>query len=69
MADIKEEKEKGGKMRVNLEVPYEERKEAQNLGAKWDVARKVWYVVDADNLEQFLRWIPDHLKKPHKPRG
>lgn len=53
-------------MRVDLNVPFSERNEVKKRGAKWDIARKVWYVVDAENLEQFLRWIPSHLKKPHK---
>ncbi len=55
-------------MRVDLLVPYSDREEAKRIGAKWDVARKRWYVVDAENLEQFLKWIPDHQKRPHNPK-
>jgi Domain of unknown function (DUF5710) len=51
-------------MRVNLNVPYKEKDEANRLGAKWDLARKIWYVENVENLELFLKWIPEHLKKP-----
>lgn len=54
-------------MRVDLLVPYSDKEKAKRLGALWDAARKRWYVVDAENLEAFLKWIPDHQKKPHKP--
>lgn len=53
-------------MRTNLVVPYAEKDEAWSLGAKWDGARKVWYVEDIDDLKPFLRWIPAHLKQPCK---
>ncbi len=29
--------------RVNLAVPYSEKEEAKQLGAKWDPSKKVWY--------------------------
>jgi hypothetical protein len=53
-------------MRVDLDVPYTDKDEAKRLGAKWDIARKRWYVVDVENLEAFLKWIPAHQKKPVK---
>jgi hypothetical protein len=53
-------------MRVNLKVPYAEKDKAKRLGAKWDMARKVWFVEDLDNLSPFLRWMPEHLKRPVK---
>lgn len=51
-------------MRTNLIVPYAEKDAARGLGARWDSARKVWYVEDVEHLERFMRWIPDYLKKP-----
>lgn len=51
-------------MRTDLNVPYAEKDKAKRLGARWDIARRVWFVVDVENLEPFLRWIPLHLKKP-----
>lgn len=30
-------------MRINLQVPYAEKDAAKRLGARWDMARKVWF--------------------------
>ena len=49
-------------MRTNLKVPFAEKDEARSLGARWDVARKTWYVENVDNIAQFMRWMPAHLK-------
>lgn len=51
-------------MRVNLNVPFSEKDKARRLGARWDAARNTWYVENVENLEAFLRWIPDRLKRP-----
>lgn len=53
-------------MRINLKVPYEEKDKAKSRGARWDSARKTWYVEDAEDLRPFLKWIPEHLQKPHQ---
>ena len=45
-------------MRFNLKVPYAEKDQAKQLGARWDAARKVWYVDGRDDLEPFSRWSP-----------
>ncbi|MGF6179797.1 hypothetical protein ABIB42_000796, partial [Massilia sp. UYP32] len=45
-------------MRVDLLVPFSEKDDAKKLGARWDVANKVWYVPDGINAELFSRWIP-----------
>lgn len=45
-------------MRINLVTPFAEKDAVKALGAKWDTARKVWYIVDVENLTPFLRWIP-----------
>ena len=54
------------RMRVDLDVPFKDKDEAKRLGAKWDIARRRWYVVDVGNLDVFLKWIPEHQKKPVK---
>lgn len=51
-------------MRVNLNVPYEEKDKARRLGACWDAARKTWYVENVENMEAFLAWVPAYLKRP-----
>lgn len=50
-------------MRIDLNVPFKEKDEANRLGANWDRARKTWYVEDVEDLKPFWRWIPDRIKK------
>ncbi len=54
-------------MRVNLNVPYSDREYVRSKGAKWDIARKVWYIENLEDVNSFLRWMPTHLVKPSKP--
>lgn len=56
-------------MRTDLKVPYSQKDEAKRLGAKWDATRKVWYVENVEHLGKFLRWIPDHLRKPYQEKS
>lgn len=46
-------------MRINLITPFSEKDAVKALGARWDSARKIWYVVDPQDLTPFMRWIPD----------
>ena len=46
-------------MRTNLLVRFEEKNEAKKLGAKWDAARKVWYVENVPNMSLFKKWLPN----------
>lgn len=45
-------------MRTNLAVPFADKDQAKALGARWDPARKCWYVQDKD-LAPFARWLRD----------
>lgn len=45
-------------MRINLVTPFSEKDAAKALGARWDAAKKCWYVVDVADLTPFARWIP-----------
>lgn len=45
-------------MRINLKCPFEDRYSAKALGAQWDIARRVWFVVDPVDLTPFARWLP-----------
>ena len=45
-------------MRTDLKVPFEEKHAAQQLGARWDPARKTWFVPDGVDAVPFARWIP-----------
>lgn len=51
-------------MRTNLVVPFAEKDRAKKLGARWDAARKVWYVQGIENLEAFAEWLPGNPGKP-----
>jgi len=55
-------------MRVDLNVPYAERHRVKKLGARWDLASKVWYVENIDRLEPFARWIPKHILQSHRTK-
>jgi len=46
--------------RIDLRVPFNQKEDAQRLGARWDPRHKIWYVpagVDAAPLHQ---WLPAH---------
>ena len=53
-------------MKVYLQVAYKEKDEAKRLGAKWDMARRAWYVENKEDLSPFLKWMPQHLTRAHK---
>ncbi len=45
-------------MRINLTTPFAEKDQVKALGARWDVARKTWYIENVEDLTPFKRWIP-----------
>ena len=45
-------------MRTNLRVPFAEKDEAKQLGARWDAARKVWYIENVSDTSPFAKWMP-----------
>lgn len=51
-------------MRTNLMVPFAEKDRAKKLGARWDAARKVWYVEGHENIAAFAEWMPGRPTKP-----
>jgi hypothetical protein len=52
-------------MRIDLKVPYEEKDHAKRLGARWDVARRTWYVENVENIAKFMKWMPRQLTRAH----
>ena len=44
-------------MRIDLKVPFAEKDTAKALGARWDAAKRIWYVKDVSDLTPFSRWI------------
>jgi hypothetical protein len=51
---------------IDLDVPYHEKDLAKQLGACWDAQRKVWYVIDCDDLAPFEKWLPRSLHINHR---
>jgi hypothetical protein len=45
-------------MRHNLKVPFADKDAAKKLGARWDAARKIWYVADQVDVAPFIKWSP-----------
>lgn len=54
-------------MRINLKTPFAEKDAVKALGARWDAAQKLWYIVDVTDLTPFLRWIPNGDTTQAKP--
>jgi hypothetical protein len=50
-------------MKTYIEVPYAQKDNAKALGARWDMARKSWYVPDGVDLMKFKRWLPNDMGK------
>lgn len=44
--------------RQYLDVPYDEKEEAKELGAKWDRQKRQWYMAPGANLEAVQKWMP-----------
>lgn len=42
---------------IVLKVPYAEKDDAKALGARWNPARKCWYVPDGKDSGPFAQWI------------
>ena len=40
-----------------LQVPYKEKNQAKELGAKWDRGKQSWYVPAAVDLAAFAKWV------------
>lgn len=55
-------------MRINLITPFAEKDQVKALGARWDSQKKVWYIVDVEDLSPFLRWIPGASEPPDLTR-
>jgi hypothetical protein len=56
---------------VYLRVPYREKEQAKELGAKWDPKRQAWYVPPGSNVDDFAKsgvktihyiYLPDKVK-------
>lgn len=41
---------------IYLQVPYNEKDQAKDLGARWDPAAKAWFIPPGVPSEPFVRW-------------
>jgi len=48
--------------RIYLSCPFEEKDQCKKLGARWDNARKSWFITPAMDPLPFQRWWPDDTK-------
>jgi hypothetical protein len=46
-------------VRTYLTCPFDEKDQAKALGARWDAAKKRWYIEDPKDLAPFARWLPE----------
>ena len=51
---------------IDLKVPYHDKELAKAAGARWDARRKVWYVVDRDDLTPLAKWLPRPSRINHR---
>lgn len=45
-------------MRIDIDVPYEDRELAKRLGARWDAGARTWYFEAGTTLSKILTWFP-----------
>ncbi|ELU9701950.1 DUF1738 domain-containing protein [Escherichia coli] len=56
-----------------LNVPYKEKNEAKQHGARWDKGAKSWYAPEGTNLAPLSKWLPENneirQEPPQDPRA
>jgi ribonuclease HI len=54
----KQQRLRAKEKRIYLNVPYNEKDEAKKLGAKWESAKKSWYILDNNKNKELMmgRW-------------
>ena len=55
------------KARYYLTVPFAQKDEAKGLGARWDPARKLWYVPEGVDTAAFQRWFSSDPELQNAP--
>lgn len=49
-------------MRINLNVPFNKKDDVKRLGARWDPARKTWFIENEENIISFWDYMPGKYK-------
>lgn len=55
-------------MRIYLNVPYEDKELAKQKGCWWDDHKRQWFIENPIHLDQYMRWMPEHLLTPTKSK-
>ena len=61
-----QEKSQGKPRRVYLAVPYSEKDQAKEHGAKWDRKLKSWYAPEGVDMAPLEKWKPENQQTPVK---
>ncbi|UQY80210.1 DNA polymerase III subunit epsilon [Candidatus Hepatincola sp. Av] len=48
--------------KIYLNVPFSEKDEAKQLGAKWDGPARKWYIEEGTDLNLFKKWYIEEEK-------
>lgn len=56
-------------MKIYLRVPYHEKEDAKRLGARWDGARKLWYIPEGVERAVFAQWPDAEAPAPLLPQA
>jgi len=46
---------------VYLNVPFELKNLAKELGARWSSEKKQWYMINGSTLESIFKWFPEKI--------
>lgn len=49
--------------RTDINVPYAEKNQAKELGARWDAQSKTWYVPAGNDINKFSKWLKSNEPK------
>jgi hypothetical protein len=47
-----------GTSRVDLQVPFAEKDDAERLGARWDGGQRTWCIPEGTDPSPFKKWLP-----------
>ena len=47
--------------RIDLQVAFTDKDQVKQLGARWDVEKKVWFIPDGVDTTPFQKWLPQRL--------
>ena len=64
---VTKQQETPGEERTYINVPFEEKNEAKELGAQWDPKEKSWFIPEGVEKDNFSRWLDGGKQQPQAP--